>query len=565
MPDQNLADYFAQYGVHAGADVNLADLVPLAQQNITAGGMNRIAGYPELTATGAPVRSSLGTYWSVPTAQGMRYITPETFSGPSGNGADGASFTSALTNSVQKPWTVQNGDDGYWYAKGANPSQARYSGAGLGLGDEWGGSNAYYNVYDQAPEEKYYKTMKEPDGFFSGLMELAGPLMGVYGAGLGISGLMNGFSGFSGLDSFLNGGGTGSNGFSFPGLEGMSGYDAAGNLSNTQWGVNPINGGGMPYEDYRWDLGFGDGGPNVAIDYANPGSVPDVTIPSSYGTSGYPSTGIFQNGAPGGGLPFGGEVILDGGQKIPLKDFYNNYLGLSGSEGGGLLNSGTNLLKSLGGGGGFSLPGAGLGALAGLLGGSKQAGTTTTIQDIPDWLKPYVMGNLNAATAKSIELGAQTPLLGPAQDEMMKTIKGDYLRPESNPYLKDTVNDALGQVQSRFNSQYMNMQGGGDNMLNSGFQEGLVRNLSATALPMYNQNYQTERNRQFGAATTAPDYTTSQYNAAFSPFTAYSQLTKGMGSQTTSPYFTNPLAGALGGAALGSQFGKIFSGGGPFG
>ncbi len=391
----------------------------------------------------------------------------------------------------------------------------------------------------------------------------------VFGTGLGVSGLMNGFAGFGGLNNMF--GGVGSNGFSFPGLEGMSGFDAAGNLAaDVPWGVNPTNGGGMDWWDSFMDSvgsNYGTGFDGGLSGYQAPfnGFGADQIIPSSYGASGYPSTGIFQNGAPGGGMPWGGSISLDGGAPIPLSEFYGNSLGMSPSQLGSLSGAG-NLAKSLMGGGGFSLPGAGLGALLGALGGSqKPAGTTTTVQDIPDWLKPYVMGNLGAATTKATQLGAETPLLGPGQAEMMKTINGDYLNPGTNPYLKDTVDQALGQARSQFNSQYANIAGGGDNLTNSGFQEGLTRNLANTALPFYNQNYQTERGRQLGAATAAPDYTTSQYNAAFSPFTAYSNLTRGLGQQTTQPYFTNPMAGALGGAALGSQFGKIFSGGGPFG
>lgn len=214
MMDMNLADYFQQFGVNATQDVNLGDLVQQAQGNINSGQLSKISGYPELTATGAPTRSALGTYWSVPTAQGMRYITPETYSGPSGNGASGSSFTDSITNSVQKPWTVQNGDDGYYYAKGSNPTQARYSGAGLGLGPEWGGSNAYYNVYDQAPEEAYQKLQKEDDSFMGFALSSLGEFMkgpgAVYGTGLAVSGLMNG--GFGNLFSNLGGSGAGAGG-----------------------------------------------------------------------------------------------------------------------------------------------------------------------------------------------------------------------------------------------------------------------------------------------------------------------------------------------------------------
>lgn len=78
------------------------------------------------------------------------------------------------------------------------------------------------------------------------------------------------------------------------------------------------------------------------------------------------------------------------------------------------------------------LGGAAIGAIAaGLGGGSKPAGTTSTVQDIPDWLKPYVVGNLDAARAYMAANPQDNSLVAPARAQLSSTIAGDYLN--SNP------------------------------------------------------------------------------------------------------------------------------------
>lgn len=196
---------------------------------------------------------------------------------------------------------------------------------------------------------------------------------------------------------------------------------------------------------------------------------------------------------------------------------------------------------------------AGLGALAGLLGGSKQAGTITSVNDIPDWLKPAAAGLVANAGSMFDQTNQPNPLLPAAQAEIGKTISGQYLTPDSNPFLKGTVDDALGQVKSQLNSQFKGADFG-----SSAHQEWLGRGLANTALPFYNQNYQQERNRQFGAATAAPDYTQSVTASRFAPLNQYAGLLKGWGSQTSQPYFENKLGNAFGGAMTGYSLGQLF-------
>lgn len=86
------------------------------------------------------------------------------------------------------------------------------------------------------------------------------------------------------------------------------------------------------------------------------------------------------------------------------------------------------------------------------------------------------------------------------------TINGDYLNPESNPYLKANVNQALGDVQTRVNSQFNN-----SNFGSSAHQESLTRDLGNTANAMYGDNYARERGMQAQASQFAPQLAQADY------------------------------------------------------
>ena len=140
------------------------------------------------------------------------------------------------------------------------------------------------------------------------------------------------------------------------------------------------------------------------------------------------------------------------------------------------------------------------------------------------------------------------------------TLRGDYLN--SNPFTEGAVKDAMGMARSQINSQF----GGGSNFGSSAHQEWLGRGLMNAALPALNQNYENERGRQFAALSQAPALAGLDYQdinavqqADFMPWNWLNQYTQnisglpaGGGSQTT-PYFTNPVNSALGGALLGNQ------------
>lgn len=339
------------------------------------------------------------------------------------------------------------------------------------------------------------------------------------------------------LGAWLGAGAFGSGGLgNFLGSFGNSTSGLIGGAVGGGGGGGGVIGGGMfdPFADFGGS--YFDGFSNYL------GGAGDV-IPSSYGASGYPSSGVYSNG-PTFTNPFNSSTITwDGGASgtttIP---------GLLGNTNGtGLLN---NLL---GGGQGFSGLGAGLGALLGMLGANqKPAGTVTSVQDIPDYLKPYQSMNLASGTANFANAGAGGALLPGAAAQLGKTINGDYLDPNTNPALQPYVKDLMGQAGANFASLYGKSP---DNLNNSAFQENYTRAITNAALPLYNQAFQTERGNQINAANAAPGFASNYAGAALAPNLAFKNLYTGP-QATTQPYFTNPMGGALSGALAGGMLGN---------
>lgn len=187
---------------------------------------------------------------------------------------------------------------------------------------------------------------------------------------------------------------------------------------------------------------------------------------------------------------------------------------------------------------------------------------------------PYTTQSIEALAGQS----APGSLTNQGQAEFGKTIAGDYLKPESNPYLQSNLNNAFNDIQSRVAGTFGTK--GGNNYGSSAHQEWLGRSLMEAASPLLNQNYQTERGRQLNAAQLAPQmgqagatalgqagtmqdaYQQSLINANKAKFdfgqtapwdalNRYQAVLQGnVGSQTTTqqPYFgANPYLNAFGG------------------
>ena len=163
--------------------------------------------------------------------------------------------------------------------------------------------------------------------------------------------------------------------------------------------------------------------------------------------------------------------------------------------------------------------GIGAGALLGSQNGSKQAGTTTTVQDIPDWLRPYATNLLNQGQGivdankspdfsqsdsvlkgimggDSIQAPQFNPYSGLTTPQTNNSYIGQTISPVSNPYIGQTatvgsnmhlgdnnpyfesvLTKALNDTQGRVNNQF----GNGNAFGNSANQELLTRNLGDQA------------------------------------------------------------------------------------
>jgi hypothetical protein len=203
------------------------------------------------------------------------------------------------------------------------------------------------------------------------------------------------------------------------------------------------------------------------------------------------------------------------------------------------------------------IAGAAVGAL--LAGkGSKQAGSTTVTNDLPEWLKKYAVGNLDMAGPLRDRLaGSGTDLLDASSNELLKTISGGYLSPASNPFLADygrILTENIGSaVDSRFSGAGRYGSGAHQGVLGKGIGDALTQ--------LYGGAYGAERGRMYGGALAAPGFMQGGVQAQFQPFVSFASLFPNASTQTQ-PYFQNPGANMLSGALLGAGLGNIFGGGG---
>lgn len=198
---------------------------------------------------------------------------------------------------------------------------------------------------------------------------------------------------------------------------------------------------------------------------------------------------------------------------------------------------------------GSKLLGGALGGLAGLLNSNKPAGTITTVDDLPEWVKPYAMAGLTGMTDAYSMTPYRSPLTMAGEGYLSDVIGGDYLN--SNPYLDAMYNKAAGKVGANVAGYFS-----GKGRYGSGAHQGVLQEgLNNLATDIYGGNYNAERARQQSAAMGSADFGTA---SILQPFTRGKALLSGAtsvkGGTQTSPYFQNTagniLAGALGGSRL---------------
>jgi hypothetical protein len=100
-----------------------------------------------------------------------------------------------------------------------------------------------------------------------------------------------------------------------------------------------------------------------------------------------------------------------------------------------------------------------------------------------------------------------SPINAANQGMLTDTLNGNYLSPDSNPYLKDTYNQAAQAVQGSVNGAFG--QGG---RYGSGLnQDTLEKNLNGLATNIYGGNYSNERNNQLKASALGPQAANQDY------------------------------------------------------
>lgn len=164
--------------------------------------------------------------------------------------------------------------------------------------------------------------------------------------------------------------------------------------------------------------------------------------------------------------------------------------------------------------------------------GGGGGGTSTTVQNIPDELKPLATAYTNKAIALSdqpyqpytgqrfaglndtqnagldlIQKRALngSPTMTGAESALNQTIGG-----QSNPYLDSMVNRAQRNVVENFNQA----TAGSGSFGNSGLQETLARQLGDTANQMYGQAYEGDAGRRLQAIGMAPTFGNAAYQDA---------------------------------------------------
>lgn len=167
-------------------------------------------------------------------------------------------------------------------------------------------------------------------------------------------------------------------------------------------------------------------------------------------------------------------------------------------------------------------------------GGTPSNTTTTTVQQLPDWLNSantygaqqaqslygtggpaYYPGNTVAPFSPLQEkyfTGEQnlasngTPTMNAANNFATQTLNGSYLNPSSNPYLQSTFNNAANAVQQKVGSEFA---GDGRNPEASvGVQNDQMNQL---ANQIYGGNYQNQMDNMTKVAAYAPAYDTQAY------------------------------------------------------
>lgn len=208
-------------------------------------------------------------------------------------------------------------------------------------------------------------------------------------------------------------------------------------------------------------------------------------------------------------------------------------------QGSSAVNSVSGLFKD------NPLLGAALGGLAGSLNGSKQAGTTTVTNEPWAAQQPYLLAGFQGAL-NTLGQTAPSNTLGPANQGLLSTIRGDYLN--ANPYLDATYQRAAAQVLPGVEGYFSRAGRTGSNSAANALGDTSVK----LATDIYGQNYARERGLQNSAILNAPSFSQGMTAAMYAPISQYmSTIGANRGTSMSTPYYDNPLGSILSGALAG--------------
>lgn len=143
-----------------------------------------------------------------------------------------------------------------------------------------------------------------------------------------------------------------------------------------------------------------------------------------------------------------------------------------------------------------------------------------------DWSQQHPFSDLQQRGFNMVDNVANggrstSPTLNAASDELTKTLNGDYLTPETNPYLRDIATRISGIAGANSNATF-----GGRGRSSSGlagYYSGKAVGDSLT--DMYGTNYANERGRMLQAAGLVPQFEEAKYTPAQAMISAGSTIT----------------------------------------
>lgn len=126
--------------------------------------------------------------------------------------------------------------------------------------------------------------------------------------------------------------------------------------------------------------------------------------------------------------------------------------------------------------------------------------TSTTNTEPPDFLKGPLMSFTNAAMGSFQNSGGQQ-LIGQGQDLLSSTLQGDFLSPDSNPFLEGTFNRAADLTRTRLASEFA-----GNNRDLAASAPARSEELQTLASNIFGGNYARERGIQQQALSQAQQF-----------------------------------------------------------